>query len=200
MKLDLGAAMPAMPLVIKGGDKVVAWACGSCHAVAHSCTEQGALECCAPKLCDCGEPVEKHRTACRTCIARHEAEAEAARLAKAKGVPESGWLYCGCCDEFFESSADLLERHDEDGRDLPTTATPCYPRQLSLDASDIVNQAAEEFHEGAVEDADLEALQTALDDWNNKSGVISHFPEFTEVVDLSEARAAFLAEQARVLL
>jgi hypothetical protein len=57
-----------------------------------------------------------------------------------------------------------------------------------------------EFHEGAgddIGDKETRELQVFLDGWCERADVVSYFPDNGSLVDLTEKRAAVIAEEAK---
>lgn len=122
-------------------------------------------------------------------------------LEKAKLVPEeqASYLYCDCCENFFETSGDLVGQHGDEGRNIPDFATPCHLEKLGLDATDIISCALRDH--GFAEDAELEIsealyveLQEFLDAWCKKADVVNHFPDHGLKVDLRPAKEELAKE------
>jgi hypothetical protein len=84
---------PKEPIVLVDRDepgKILAYACGVCGLVVSSPRRDGdqaeriAREHCGPSMCACGREVQRHRTACRECVAEHEAQRDRERFEKAE--------------------------------------------------------------------------------------------------------------------
>jgi hypothetical protein len=204
VKIDTSKAKPPLKLYVREGEGtelkevLVAHACGECRIV--QIDEKHALECHGIRTCDCGAVIEEHYyTACRPCRERIDRERDTARLAKAKRVleGEASMLFCDCCEKFFDASAELVDDHFNSEREIPDFAWACHEEGLSIDMAQVLANELERanFYEDAAftVDAELE-LQGLVNAWLLKHPMVSHFPG-DEVVDLSEAKAVFAAQE-----
>ena len=193
--------MRSLPLIVDGREPrtVVAYACGKCGVVRK--TEAEASRCCEPRVCACGTGIaETYFTACSKCRASQEATRAEAKHAKAKKIRladyELEWVYCDCCEEYYSDSSELFDRHHDDGTDLPSWAWACEKKILSLNASDILVNALEDFHEEAYDNIEAGAiakLQVAMDAFCDEQEVTSYYGSDDTAVLLDEERAAFLS-------
>lgn len=205
MRLDTSKAKAPLKLYVDGPNgmkqQLESHVCGECLIVKPS--EREALECHAIRRCDCGEEItENYYTACDSCRAKHDAARYAERVAAARRIPEAETehLYCGCCEEFFDSSAELFEVHQDQDRPLPSFAWATRPVALSMDAAAAVEAAlknseidTDEISEISRED--MRDLQVQMDAWCAKSMRTGYYVWDTGVgVDLVEARSKYLAE------
>ena len=186
------------------------WACGVCRMTALG--PETAASCCGPEQCArCKQLVPRtdgrwdgqwsnSKFFCNAngCSSAERAERDAERLAKAPRVEESStpMLYCDCCEKFFESSDELLERHYDDGLDLPRHAWACDEVKFSIDADEVVELSLErlEFNgESRFDQHAVDELQTVLNAWTEKFPMKNFFAN-NSVVDLTNAIAAFETE------
>jgi hypothetical protein len=196
--------MNAFQLFKEDGTGAGIWACAQCGSLyggVRDTTRSGpsiAEACCTPRKCDCGEPAERHRTACAACIAQHEAEREAERLAAAEKLDAwDGWVYWDAAnhnDGYFNSLGQLLDWHEEqvaDGETAPPLpefvfvcrATPA----CTLDADDLIERATEDAFEDAADQVqgreELAAACAAFNEAN--AGLLSYTPDFKRAVRVS---------------
>jgi hypothetical protein len=175
--------MNAVELFKRGEQEPVAYACGRCGR-AWAAQHKGAAEdCCTCRGKGCTNLPEKYTTRCRPCAERESAEAKAAMLdrereafEKAAKVSWREWdaeravYFDGGrrygADGYFDSL-----RHLHDSFDSPDQV-PAYcwaTRPMGppkLHAEDIVEEALEEYYEGARDSVDVAGLQVLLDAWS----------------------------------
>ena len=214
MPTTIGAHRDPVKLVNPDGE-THAWNCGACGSV-WMVNDQGfdpedaARRCCAVMICECGEKTEMHRTACKACISKHEAEKEQALFDKAEKIPwheYDGEMVYSERQEYYPDVETMLDSEDDPPDDPPSWAwacTPwawaCTPLKMSFDAAELIQDKleTEEHHEEAyVGDDGIKELQAFLDKWCEKHSVESYFPDYTRVVtceDLVEERRAELDE------
>lgn len=182
-------------LVVQGSDRLVALACGKCGTV-HPLGQEGrAAQCCEPYRCGtCGVETRRYWTICDGCRSAKEREKEAARFAAATVVPWDEAAGAMLYDE--ENDRWISEVEDAEDDDPPTRyAYATTPRLLHIDADGIIENALEsgEHREDAdleVSDAMREELRTFLADWCRRTGVVSHFPDYSRVVVFTPALPA----------
>ena len=180
-------------LVVRGGDEVVAVACGTCRVVAHS--REAAAACCAPRKCEtCGQDIG--HSWCKPCSDKRTAKAEQARVDKATKVPAaeySGPLFteevnAGDYGEgYFSDEAALRDACDDSGEEMPVYAWACKSQRLTLDAGSIVEDALEnqQAHEGAgdaIPEAAMAELEAFVTAWAEKHGPTSWRPDYSRAV------------------
>jgi hypothetical protein len=177
-----------LEVVVKGGEKVVGYACSVCNLY-HSPTiyagngpsvyeaaRDAAVRCCDRRCEDCNDPLEKgwHYTVCKPCHGKRDAKREQERYEKATKVPETeydGAVFDeggnGSQEGYFESLEELREYFD--GDDLPEWVWACTSRGFGkFDAGDVIDNELSDHHEDArdwLEAGATAALQTALDAW-----------------------------------
>lgn len=154
------------------------------------------------KLCSvCGKPIPRSQYEHPECRPVREARAEESRLEKAEKIePDSErarsfGMMCSesigdCENAYFEDWYSFFERwHDLDyagERKRPEYVWGTTTRTLSLDSYTILENALDDFYEGALDDIGdrgYAALQTALDEWIKKYGnVTSYDVDYTVAV------------------
>lgn len=175
-----------LTLVVEGSDRPVALACGKCGTVHPLGQEERATQCCEPYHCKiCGVETPRFWRICDDCRRAEMRERERVRFEAATVVP------------WDEAAGVMLydEEHDrwitdpEDAEDDPPTryAYATTPRALSIDADGILDDALEsgEHHEDAgleISDAERDELRAFLAGWCARTGVVSHFPDYSRVV------------------
>lgn len=200
----------ALELVIKGRDEPVGFACPQCgvmytvktfggggHPDAQQTAKQAAELHCAPKLCECGKPLDKKPyTLCSECLEQREVEREHARFEKAAKVSIDDYDgdYAvfwpdgpggGMGEGFYSNLDELLEIYEDEEMDLPPYVWACKPYELHMDAGGILERAISGHHEDAYDslnDGAEEELQTLLDFFCKKQNVRSWEPDYTKVV------------------
>lgn len=146
------------------------------------------------KVCPiCGKVIPKTHYECFDCSPIKEARAELARLEKAEKIePDSerarsfGMMYSeaigGDEDAYFSDWGEFFEKwHDPDSggeRKRPDYVWGTTMRTLSLDAYTVLENALDDFYEGAsdyIGDKGYATLQTALDEWIAKYGNVTSY-------------------------
>lgn len=109
--------------------------------------------------------------------------------AKVYAKDYTGWVFWdedhGKLDGFFRSIKELQEYCADHELTLSESVAACAPKTLSMDARGIIKEALEEHHEDAGEGithAMRAELQTFLDAWCERTGVVSYEVTTTEVV------------------
>lgn len=190
--------MNVKELTLKGGDQTVLYCCGSCghlfspriyacsDADAHAAARRAADECCAPKYCACGKPIEAPWTACATCRERHRLE-RAAIVTGYTGPVQSDQVYGSEWGDGYSSSINaLLEYCDGD---QPAYCWPCTPIPLRLDVDQILESACDDQHEDAYDQIiGMDDLAQAIDVFNERQTCISYYPDHTRVIVLDRER------------
>lgn len=188
------------PIELKGtrsdGKEVFVYACGKC-GTAHR-DEPAADQCCRPRLCACGaETGSIGYTACEACRDSNHAGARKKAFEQATKIQAAdykGWLFCECCERFFDSVDDLIDYHCDRNK-FPTWAWACTSRRISLDAREII--FSEIDRQECFDDAsdyipsDITELQSALDAVEMEIPPIWE-PDYSHVVTF-EAEAASAA-------
>lgn len=185
--------MSVLELTLRGSDKVIAHACGVCHVVARS--REDAERCCAPRLCsECGG--DMGNSFCRPCANRRIADAEAKQYEKATkihcsdysgplyadGIPEGDWG-----DGYFSDEDALRGACEQEGIEVPAYAWACSPRKLELDAKDVLESAADDHYEGALDRIPNEAIDELgayLSAWCERHPVTSWYADHGRAVVL----------------
>ena len=172
--MDETATIDPIALVVRGTEKVVAYACGKCHVVASS--EEQAKRCCAPYVCDeCGRLISgRCYTKCSECIDKHQAERDRAMLAKANKVawdadncPSGMVSFHGEWHESIEAFVDYwMSLNDK----LPPFVWAGEECRLTLDAEQILrdelerqNHYEDEFDR--IGESSIASLQKIIDEW-----------------------------------
>ncbi len=185
--------------------KMDAWACGYCNSMFAGLLAEGvAREHCGWPVCECGKPVQEHRTACGACIAQHEADKELRVYGEAEKIRwqdyDGDMVYSPEMHEYYPDVDTMLDAEDDPPDDPPRWAWACTSLKLKFDASDIVNAQleADSHHEdsaAAVDDDDIVELQKLLDAWCEKQTVETYFPDYSRVVTCDDIVDERLADQ-----
>lgn len=143
--------------ILPNGKKCSVWACGKCNMAAR--TEQDAKDCCAPRLCACGEVIEEsYCVSCKKCRREKETKADEARYTAAEKVPYSSYdgpgFFIDGDDHFFEDLETLFDhyRYMFPEADLPRWAWGAVREKLSIDSADVIEsilESSEWFEEAA---------------------------------------------------
>jgi hypothetical protein len=194
-------------LQIRGHDKTVALACGTCGAVlplASALSEEAraaayarAREHCTPRRCErCPDPTPGHHLRfCENCRQQWELEKEGARFDKAKKVKAEEWSdpvywegHSGSLgDGYFADVDEVLDHCEQEGVDLPGFVWGRKERNLELNAEDVLTRLLEsqdyELDEHPVlEPESVEEFQKALDGWvANKRASLQTWDSSNEV-------------------
>lgn len=187
------------------------YACGQCGVVwspkmfvapdekAQEAAFDLAERCCKVVLCDCGEPVMKHRTACAACIQKEHLVREQNRIDKATQYtvatcpPNTPLLYND--DDYHYDLDSLLERlTDDDVEDecFPLVAWLCEKKTPQLDI-DHIREAFEESLELG-ENCELDSVTVDFDEfvefvakWNAKQEAKLWMPTTNQCVLIQRA-------------
>ena len=193
------------PIELKGtrsdGKEAYVHACGKCGLVSRDNDE--AERCCQPVICACGAECEKGWTACKACRDSNYAGAlkkAFEQATKIQAADYKDWLFCECCERFFDSVDYLIEDHCDRNK-FPTWAWACAGRRLSLDAREII--FSEIDRQECFDDAgdagdyipDLAALQAELDAVGTEIPPIWE-PDYSHVVTFEAEAASAAAELA----
>lgn len=186
-------------------DKIVAYACGVCHAVvpmghprdgktAEEIARKLAEEHCPPWICNqCGaEHYRAYQSLCLVCYApvqaQRDAEQEKARFDKARKVPLTeyeGPLFIpqkrGSADVFLPSAAELLDWFADEELPLPEYVWACTVLRVETDADSIIQNMLEEHWEGAEVDYE-EELYAFIEQWNAKQTGRTWEPDYHTAV------------------
>jgi hypothetical protein len=176
-----------LTLVVQGRERPAALACDKCGRVYALGQEEYAAQCCEPYHCStCGAETERCWTKCSRCRGEEEREKERARFEAATVVPWDEAAGAMLYDE--EHDRWIRDIEDAEDDDPPTRyAYATRPRPLSIDADDTIDNALEngEHYEDAgmdVSGAEREELQTFLNGWCQRTGIVSYFPDHSRVV------------------
>lgn len=164
--------------------------------------------CCGPRHCSCGAELPTYRSGCDACYARERAEKAAKRWADATPKPAAeygdGMVLVeddhgrdwGGRNGWHDSLDDLRDavvvwREDHPGEPLLTLYVyGSTPRRMTLDTSHLIEDALQDFHEGAHDEISREAeveLQALLDAWCEANGPTTNDVDYgTKIVDWME--------------
>ena len=179
------------------GKEVFIYACGECGRLDQH--KDAAEKCCGP--CSCGKTKEPWQDRCVECSSKDSDErlraAEEKRYAAAKRVPfaDYGGAMLVSGDHFYDEPDDLFD--DSLPEDPPREAWGVYGMPLSIDANRLLESALEEHHEDAEDNISKEMvdeLQTFLDGWCKRTGIVSYFQDDAVLVDLSAEADRWLAD------
>lgn len=179
------------------------WACGACH---HTCVNEAhARTCCA---CRCGTRILRGHVRCGVCEA-----AEQSRLATERHVRELKLIAAAKIVDRADYDGDMVTTtphgeedsyHDPDDEILDHEDNPiawawaCTETTLQigdLDARDILDNATEEWFEGAVDHFDVDGIQKLLDGWcESQKRVKCWHADPTRIVVLDPARREEVVE------
>lgn len=169
--------MNPIPMVRQGSDEVLGYVCEQCK-IFHNpnvyatysidAAKSSAERCCVPRVCETHGSIERN-SYCRGCADEKQAAKLQAAYDKAKKIPSYEWTdpvvdpdgQAGD-DGWCLSVEDLLDQCDEPLAWVWGTVKLDFP---SLDAEDIVSNTLREWHEDAIENADVAGLQKLLDAW-----------------------------------
>jgi hypothetical protein len=190
----------AFDLVRAGTDDPIAAACGKCGLVhspkiyfappdrAMAAARQAADDCCTPRKCeDCGKETEgRGWLVCGRCRTERVQLQEQARFDAATVVP---WDDAAGAMLWDEENDRWISDGDAPEDDEPPTryAYATTPLALHINADNIIADALEngEHHDDAGDEivpAERAELQSFLDGWCERTGVVSHFPDYSRVV------------------
>jgi len=129
---------------------------------------------------------------CDACRERRAAEREQALFDKAIKVSADSYdgpVWDGV--DYFSDIADMLDVYACGGCKPPSYVWACTKSRLSLDASEIIDDAleAQEHHEDARDQlVDLGELQMALDEWCGRQTLESWFADYKVAVVLPQPK------------
>lgn len=152
--------------------------------------QRAADECCQPRVCECGEPVERPWTACAPCRERNKL----LRAMPIDAASYSGPVHSDDCDgewgEGYSSDLDALREWCADWEaPVPAYVHPCDEETFALDAGQIIESALDDHHDdGADQVVDEEGLEAFLKEWNAKQTLRSCFPDTKRVIVLDQER------------
>lgn len=182
--------MNAIPLAPVGGTTPVAYQCDGCRQV-HA-TAPAATTCCVCDVCHLPLRPDERRHGQRhaACAARYYRDERAAMVAAhhdlARIPPTATRLAAAdspgpvCWDHgdrhhegYFEDLADLRAWCAEREVPPPAWVWVCTEHDLAFDAAAVIEQATEDMHDGARQEAMLgcDELQTLLDEWAEAQAV-----------------------------
>jgi len=172
--------IPLIVLVQKDNpDSKESFACGTCRRF-YGDQRAEAEACCSPRHCECGTVLERSAgySACAACRTRHASEKEAEWFEKARKVTPAeyehepvhwdGGGHGDFGEGFWSSVEELLEHCESQEIEPPEYVWGCEPTTLTLDGTDIVSRALEDFYENAfdhVSKEDLRQLDEFLVAW-----------------------------------
>lgn len=174
LRLALSEPERAVELVgMINGKRAAVWACSVCMMAARS--PEAAEKCCAPKVCDrCGAARDlPHWVICRACRRAEADERLQARIDKAVRVPLAEYDHAYVWLEGQDQGMLVDEWVDLPADERPEIAWACEDLGTpKLDAVNLLDDALSDYHEDAMEDFDVDALQKVLDDYmaTQKSG------------------------------
>jgi hypothetical protein len=155
-------------------------------------------------LCEyCGKPVQRGYISKCDCEQYKEKEAEEKRqkyletISKAKEVkPEdvTTYLYDENSDKYYADVDSFVEEFEcENGsledliENLPDILWVTSEQKMSIDASNVIEDACSDLHEDASDNCDYESLQKVLDDWCGKqTGTTTYFPCYKEYIKVDK--------------
>lgn len=176
----------------------------ACRVCLTAYTDPRYATCCGPVACDCGGVREKGRSWCDTCWNRQRAETAKTTWGKATPTPaatygdgmvyvedDSGRDWGGnegwhqCLDDLRHTLTDWRAEHPGEP-DPVLLVYGAEPRKMTLDVDHIIENALDEFHEGAEDQISREALaelETFLDAWTEKHGPTTYDPDMGVKID-----------------
>ncbi len=153
------------------------------------------------RLCEfCGKPIPKGYVDKCDCDTYKQKQVNKAkikykqRIDKATEIkPEDTveWLYDDIHDKYYEDIGEFIDNIEMDYDylddlffdELPEVLWVCYPQNISIDASGVIERACEDLHEDADENCDYKSLQKLLDDWcKEQSGTTTVYPEYKKYI------------------
>ncbi|BBF41977.1 hypothetical protein lbkm_0657 [Lachnospiraceae bacterium KM106-2] len=143
----------------------------------------------------CGEPIPIGWINKCSCSGYKNEQAEKERkkwnetLSKAVQVKEEdveNMLYCVETDDFYMDVDDFLEQwecnHYED-EEKPIRLWVTSKEEMSITASDVIENACDGLHDDAADNCDYKSLQKILDDWcKEQTGTTTYYPCYKEYV------------------
>lgn len=188
--------MNAIELKDASGTRSV-WACGICNHTVYG-GEANANRCCKCDKTDCDRPAVKHSIYCEEHRLANHAEMdaasdkrEAARFEKAVKVSwrdYDGPVYHSdargtCGDGYFRDVGELVEEFLDNEKPVPKYCYATYKLGLALDARRwIEDELADEHHEDAIDELDIDALQKLVDEWLKTNQTSSFMQNDAKVV------------------
>ena len=179
--------------------KAVLYASGACGQV-YSPKSVGlknavgmAEKCCLPehRTCNaCGKEVPKYRNLCTGC-------AELVRLRKVTQIEAEDWTDPvhldgapgGWGEGYFSDTDDLRQSCEDYDVSMPAYCWPCTSRQLRLEPDSLLEQAADDMHEDAMDQiVDADGLCDFIEAWNARQTCKSWRPDMSRVVVLDRER------------
>ncbi|MBD3785665.1 MAG: hypothetical protein IE922_01665 [Sphingomonadales bacterium] len=187
-------------LTFKGSDQTVLYSCGTCghlfspriyacsDADAHAAARRAADECCTPKYCACGKPIEAPWTACGSCRERLRLE-KATVITDYNGPVESDKTRGEWGEGYSSDVAALIESCAEYDDPVPAYCWPCTSVPLRLDLDRILERACEEQHEDALDQIEgADELQEAIDRFNAAQTCVTYYPDHSRVIVIDQDR------------
>lgn len=128
--------------------------------------------------CDCEQYLQKERNL--------ELKKKEEIISKAKVVDIANvktQLYCEENDKYYDPKEVECFFDDFYNEEVPKILWVTRSADISLDASNIIEDACQDLYEEASENCDYEGLQKVLDDWCSKqSGTTTYYPDYEEYV------------------
>lgn len=155
-------------------------------------------------LCEfCGKPIQKGYINKCDCEQYKAQESEKARqkyvetISKAKEVnleDVDTYLYDENSGKFYADTESFAEEFEceygsleEIIENLPDILWVTSEQKMSIDASNVIEDACSDLHEDASDNCDYESLQKALDEWCDKqSGTTTYFPCYKEYIKVDK--------------
>lgn len=192
--------MNGFDLVRAGTSEPIAAACGKCGLVhspniyvaapeaAMAAARKAADECCAPRKCrDCeGETAYPEQRLCTDCRRKRNDAREERRFAAATVIEwneDAGEYLFDPRNDRYYADEDEIEEDDP-----PPYAYATRGEALCIDAEDVLEVALDDHYEDARESISREEvaeLQSFLDGWCQRTGVVMWIPDFSRVVVFS---------------
>ena len=98
-------------------------------------------------------------------------------------------LYCEEFDEYYNTVDDFFDdyacSHEENDDEKPVRLWVTSVETISIDATNVIENACSDLHEDAYEQCDEGSLQKLLDDWCKKqTGTTTYYPCFKQYVEI----------------
>lgn len=150
------------------------------------------------RLCPyCGEPYKNQAYLHCGCEGQKKVDEEERikkrneKVANAVSVDEKDvdtMLYCEEFDEYYETVDDFFDdyacNHEEDD-DRPVRLWVTSVEKISVDATNVIENACSDLHEDAYERCDEGSLQKLLDDWcKEQIGTTTYYPCYKQYVEI----------------
>lgn len=152
------------------------------------------------RLCPyCGQPYKNQAYMHCDCEGQKKAYEEEKikkmdeKVANAIAVDEKDvdtMLYCEEFDKYYETVSDFFDDYacnynDEEVYERPERLWVTSVEEISIDASDIIEDACSDLHKDAYEQCDESSLQKLLDGWcKEQTGTTTYYPYYQQYVKL----------------